>query len=68
MERVLPGVKCPESWGGGGDGMSLYREGGSPCLVHLTMKNKGTREMTEPGEDEVNLRESGKAILTGYGG
>lgn len=24
--------------------------------------------MTEPGEDEVNLRESGKGILTGYGG
>ena len=31
------------------------------------MKNRGTTVITEPGEDEVNLRETGKEILTECG-
>lgn len=48
-------------------GKILYRETGSGCLVNLIMKSRGTTVMTEPGEDEVNLRETGKEILTGCG-
>lgn len=40
---------------------------GSHCLVNLIMKSRGTTVLAEPGEDEVNLRETGKEILMGCG-
>ena len=66
MERVLQGDECPESWGEEWED-PLYREMGSGCLVNLIMRSRGTTVMTEPGEDEVTLRETGKEMLTGCG-
>lgn len=65
MERVLQGDESVESWGR--TGKILYREMSSGCSVNLIMKNRGTTVMTEPGEDKVNLSETGKGILTGCG-
>lgn len=39
---------------------SLHREAGSAYLVNLIMKNRRTAVMTELGEDEMNLRKTGK--------
>lgn len=62
-ERVLQGDEYPEFWGEEGED-PLYREMGSGCLANLIMRSRGTTKMTEPGEDEVTLRETGKDILT----